>query len=397
LQDDHILVVDDNATNRAVLANQLRAWGMRVAEAADGPSALQVLARAAAVGKPFQTAILDMQMPGMDGATLGRAIRADAALTTMRLVLLTSLGQPCADQPLADLGLAACLTKPARKAELLQSLLARVPESTQSAPPRPIHRPHWERLRILLAEDNITNQKVTVALLKKLGLRADTVASGAEAIEALRTLPYDLVLMDVQMPEMDGLTATGLLRSPETGVSNPRLPVIAMTAHAMQGDLEICLAAGMDDYIVKPVTFQSLASVLETWLPREAAGATGPAAGAAELPSPTFDEAGFMERMLGDKALACEIIRSFLADVPQQIQALKVALQAADPVSTVRHAHTVKGVAATVNAEALRAVAAAMEQAAHAGDLAAVAARLPQLETEFASLQVTLLAFSPVL
>ena len=137
--------------------------------------------------------------------------------------------------------------------------------------------------------------------------------------------------------------------------------------------------------------------MLEKWLPREAAGATGPAAGAAELPSPTFDEAGFMERMLGDKALACEIIRSFLADVPQQIQALKVALQAADPVSTVRHAHTVKGVAATVNAEALRAVAAAMEQAAHAGDLAAVAARLPQLETEFASLQVTLLAFSPVL
>ena len=394
LQGSHILVVDDNATNREVLTTQLRAWGVRVAEAHDGATALQILARAAADGEPFGTAVLDMQMPGMDGAMLGRAIRADATLKAMRLVLLTSLGQPGTDQPLTDLGLAACLTKPARKSELLHGLLDHVPEVTPQAPSHPLQRLHWDGLRILLAEDNITNQKVTVALLKKLGLRADTVASGTEALEALRTLPYDLVLMDVQMPEMDGLTATRLLRAPESPVRNPRLPVIAMTARAMQGDREMCLAAGMDDYVVKPVTFQSLAGVLEKWLPQQAAPpAASAAVSTAAPPPPTFDKALFMERMLGDETLAREIVHCFLEDMPQQIEALRVALQAADPASSMRQVHTIKGAAANVNAEALRALAFEMEQAACAGLLAAVAARLPDLEAQFASLKIALLGF----
>ena len=271
-----ILVVDDNATNREVLTVQLRAWGMRVEEAPDGPAALKILARAVADGDPFQTAILDMQMPDMDGATLGRTIRADAATRGIRLVLLTSLGQTGSSLVTEDPGFVACLTKPARKSEILRSLLAHAPSpapATPSATPTPPRtegrKPFGRTFRILLAEDNAINQKVVAALLKKLDLRADTVANGVEALEALSTLPYDIVLMDVQMPEMDGLTATRQIRSPESAVRNHRIPVIAMTARAMKGDQEICIAAGMDDYLAKPITIETLAAALEKWLPTE--------------------------------------------------------------------------------------------------------------------------------
>jgi len=280
----HILVVDDNATNREVLTTQLRAWGMRVEEAPDGPAALKELVRASQAGDPFRTAILDMQMPGMDGISLGLAIRADAAVKAMRLLLLTSLGQPSSSQALTDVGFASCLTKPARKSDLLRSLLTRTPSAMPQALPRLIHNAQGGTFRILLAEDNITNQKVAAALLKKLGLRADAVANGSEALHALETLPYDLVLMDVQMPEMDGLTATRIIRDPASSVRNRRIPVIAMTARAMQGDREICLEAGMDDYVVKPVTLQSLAKVLDRWL---APTAEHPqAAGTDDAPAP---------------------------------------------------------------------------------------------------------------
>ena len=268
-----ILIVDDNATNREVLTAQLCAWGMRVAEAPDGPTALKMLARAIADGDPFQTAILDMQMPDMDGATLGETIRADAAMRDIRLVLLTSLGKTGSGQMMADPGFAACLTKPAHRSELLRSLLIHAPTPVS---PRPKTRKQSKgTYRILLAEDNIINQKVVAALLKKLDLRADTVANGEEALQALTTLPYDLVLMDVQMPEMDGLTATRRIRSADSAVQNHQIPIIAMTAHALKGDRDICMAAGMDDYLAKPITTESLTIVLEKWLPAEPCFSSG--------------------------------------------------------------------------------------------------------------------------
>jgi len=271
LQGVHILVVDDNATNREVLTTRLCSWGMRAEEASDGPAALQLLARAGADGDPFPVAILDMQMPDMDGAALARAIRADATLKDIRLILLSSASQPGGGKSVADIAFTSCLTKPARTSEILRCLL--VPSPSDVASSRPARKPFGNGFRILLAEDNIINQKVAVALLTKLGLHADAVANGEEALHALATLPYDLVLMDVQMPDMDGLTATRRIRSPDSAVLNHRIPVIAMTAHAMQGDQEICLAAGMDDYSPKPITFESLAAVLAKWLP--AAPGTG--------------------------------------------------------------------------------------------------------------------------
>jgi PAS domain S-box-containing protein len=273
LRGTRVLVVDDNATIRRVLTAQLMAWGVRAEATADGPTALQALYRARDAGDPFLAAMLDRQMPGMDGAALGRAIKADETLKDIRLVLLTLLGQRGDLKDMEQIAFAAHLTKPVRPSELFGCLSA-VLTATAVAPPKPpiVPRPAVRDLlrggaRILLAEDNIVNQKVALGILRKLGLRADVVANGVEALKALETIPYDLVLMDMQMPEMDGLEATREIRNPQSAALNHEIPIIAMTASAMQSDLDLCLDAGMSDYVTKPVAPQTLAEVLDQWLP----------------------------------------------------------------------------------------------------------------------------------
>jgi len=268
-------VVDDNATSREVLKAQLTSWGVRSEEVADGPTALQVLYKAQAAGDPFRAAILDMQMPDMDGITLATTIKADAKLREIHLVLLTSMGQQGDARKMAEIGFSASLSKPVRESDLLDSLAivlagqnmwqAMQPLFTQQMIPEINGRAS----RILLAEDNIINQMVAVGLLKKLGLRSDAVENGAEAVKALETIPYDLVLMDVQMPVMDGLEATRKIRDPNSAVLNHQIPVIAVTAGVMQRNRERCMEAGMNDYIAKPVSPQTLAEVLAKWLPKE--------------------------------------------------------------------------------------------------------------------------------
>jgi CheY-like chemotaxis protein/HPt (histidine-containing phosphotransfer) domain-containing protein len=254
-------------------------------------------------------------------------------------------------------------------------------------------------IRILLAEDNITNQQVALGILKKLGLRADAVANGVEAVKALEALPYDLVLMDVQMPEMDGFEATCQIRNPHSAVRNHRIPIIAMTAGAMQGDREKCLEAGMNDYVAKPISPQALAEALEKWLPREAAAAPKQATGKPEeavLVSAeasevqVFDMAGMMARMMDDEDLARTVVGGFLEDLPKLIKALKGYLEAGDVPGTERQSHTIKGASANMGGEALRKVAFEMEKAAKAGDLKSVAARLPELEIQFARLKTAM-------
>ena len=296
----HVLVVDDNATNREVLMAQLAAWGVRSEEAPDGFMALQALYLARDSGDPFRLAILDMQMPGMDGEALARAIKADEKLKDTRLVLCSSLGQRGDARRMQEIGFDAYLIKPVRHGEIIDCLSAvlagtagkkegkrgdssRFLQQNSGAVPPFSCPPFFQHIvtrhtisemrrgvfRILLAEDNITNQQVAVGILKKLGLRADAVANGLEAVKALETLPYDLVLMDVQMPEMNGLEATRHIRNPQSAVRNHQIPIIAMTAGAMQGDREKCLEAGMNDYVSKPISPQTLAEALDRWLPRE--------------------------------------------------------------------------------------------------------------------------------
>jgi len=254
--------------------------------------------------------------------------------------------------------------------------------------------------RILLAEDNITNQQVALGILKKLGLRADAVANGAEAVKALETLPYDLVLMDVQMPEMDGLEATRAIRHPQSAVRNHHIPIIAMTANAMQGDRQTCLDAGMNDYVSKPIAPQALAEALDTWLPKDTAATTEDAPDASERTSavsaqehaeepeaPVFDRAGMLARLMDDEELARTVTEAFLDDIPRQIEALRGYLDAGDVAGAERQAHTIKGVSATVGGQGLRAVAFEMEKAARARDVSAVKARMADLEGQFEALK----------
>jgi PAS domain S-box-containing protein len=268
------LVVEDNATARNVLITQLAARGGRADAAFDGPSALQVLTEARKAGDPFHIAIIDLHLQGLDGATLAQVIQADDSLRETGIILLTSLEHRIAEKDTQTLRGAASLTKPVRQSELLECLSAILTDSTtfHSTPPRPatptIRASAREDLRILVAEDNKVNREVAIRNLQRLGLQADAVVNGEEAIKALATEPYDLVLMDVQMPDMDGIEAARIIRDPNSTVRCHEIPIIAMTASALQGDRERCLEAGMNDYIAKPVSLQALAVALDAWLPQ---------------------------------------------------------------------------------------------------------------------------------
>jgi CheY-like chemotaxis protein/HPt (histidine-containing phosphotransfer) domain-containing protein len=405
-----VLIVDDNATSREILMTRLTSWGMRPSQVEDGPTALQRLHRAAAEDAPFRLAVLDMQMPGMDGEALGRAIKADPRISGTRMVMLTSLGARGDAKAFADLGFSGYLTKPVRHQELRGVLSLALGEAAAAA--RPIVTRHTARealpdfsnrkARILLAEDNITNQQVALGILKKFGLTADAVANGREAVHALKMLPYDLVLMDVQMPEMDGLEATRHIRNPQSAIPNRNIPIIAMTAHAMQGDRDRCLEAGINDYVSKPVSPRALAETLEKWLPgksefrsqesevgrQEVKGGSQKSEVRSreeeEPPSPViWDRAGMLERLMDDEELAGTILRGFLDDLPRQIEALDAFLTSGDAAGAERQAHTIKGAAANVGGEALRAVAFKMEQAGKAGDLEVVKKCMKELTAAF--------------
>ncbi|HYX40603.1 MAG TPA: response regulator, partial [Pyrinomonadaceae bacterium] len=274
-----VLVVDDNATNRKILSHQLSSWGMIHAEADSGARALEMLRAAAARHEAYDLAILDLMMPGMDGFELARAIKAEPEIAGLPLVLLTSFGQRGDGATAHTAGVAAYLTKPVRQSQLFDCLSNVISQAHSAQAADAANAPVAAQLLtrhtlqetklmsnklILLAEDNIVNQKVAVRQLQKLGYRADAVANGREALEALGRIPYDLVLMDCQMPEMDGYEATAEIRHREGATKHT--PIVAMTANALAGDRQKCLAAGMDDYVSKPVKPEELAAVLDRLL-----------------------------------------------------------------------------------------------------------------------------------
>jgi len=255
-------------------------------------------------------------------------------------------------------------------------------------------------VRILLAEDSITNQMVAQGILNKLGLRADIAANGKEAVEALRTIPYDLVLMDLQMPEMDGLEATRIVRGAGSATKNCTIPIIAMTAHAMPGDRKICLDAGMDDYIAKPVTAAALSALIEKWLAKldgKDEQKVAPLVAGQEIPSGNvrgktpgafvFDEEALVERAMGDRELAQAIAHSFLADVSDRIEALQSHLAAGDAKAVQLQAHTIKGASATVGGEGVTQLASAIEKSGKAGDLVVARSSFDELVSEFERLK----------
>ncbi len=265
-----VLVVDDNATNRRCLEVALSTWGLDVDSVPDGPCALAQLRATHHDSTPYALALLDMHMPAMDGLTLARAIIADPALATIRLILLSSWGQRGDARTAQAAGIAAYLPKPVRHSQMYQTIMTVLHTTAAGTRPPSITRHRVAEaqatghLRVLVAEDNVVNQRVAIRLLEKLGCSVDAVANGREAVDALAHVPYALVFMDCQMPEMDGYAATAAIRASEMS-QGTHTPVIAMTAHAMVGDREQCLAAGMDDYVSKPVTAEALRTVLQQW------------------------------------------------------------------------------------------------------------------------------------
>jgi signal transduction histidine kinase/CheY-like chemotaxis protein len=284
-----VLIVDDNEVNRRLLHEQIMSWGMRDGSSDGGAGALQELGAAQRVGDPYRIVLLDYQMPEMDGVAVARAIKGDPLISDVVVVLLTSVGRWSEVRLLEGASIDAWLVKPVRQSQLLSTLATAwskrleaspntaVPAIAKAASERSEYlatmketlasRGSGSRVRVLLAEDNTINQKVATLLLGKLGIRPDVAANGREAVEMLELVPYDLIFMDCQMPEMDGYAASRQIRRSET--AGRRVAIVAMTAEAMAGSREVCLAAGMDDYITKPVELEEIFEALRKWLPEK--------------------------------------------------------------------------------------------------------------------------------
>ena len=389
-----ILVVDDNETNRQVLTAQLHAWGVRTRVASDGPQALEILRQAKRDGVCFHVALLDMQMPLMDGIALANVIRDEPAYSEMLLVLLTSLDHPGGSAQVKEAGFAAWLTKPVRPSELyniLSDILAGQSAWSASESPSAECTPAEDiairpalAARALLVEDNPVNTLVARKYLIKLGLTVDAVENGFAALEALTKFTYDLVFMDVQMEGMDGYEATHRIRTSTDKRFKPSIPIIAMTAHAMQSDRAKCLAAGMDDYVSKPIEFTVLAQTVAKWLPKKA-GLTEEiqVSSGFSAAHDVWNHAALVERMMGDATIVQKITSVFLADIPCRLDALQACLSNGDPTGAGHEAHTIKGASANVGATNMAVIASDMEKAGKAGDQETLKKRMEDLYAAF--------------
>jgi len=406
-----VLGVDDSETNRKVLAGMLDSWGCNHVEVPSAEVALDTLRQAVLEGDPFRVAVLDMCMPGTDGETLAKAIKADPELRETALVMMTSVGARGDATRVEKLGFSAYLVKPVRQSHLYDCLAAiagrdliRTVGPDTSGPIITRHtlaEQAKRRVRILLAEDNVVNQKVALKILEKMGYRADVVGDGLQAVEALRARSYDLVLMDVQMPDVDGMEATRRVRETGSGVLNPRVPIVALTAHAMAGDRQKCLDAGMDDYLAKPIKSAELAAILARWAqPVTVETCTsigekpGPEMDAGQestswdiMNEAVFDEGVLLALLAGDRVSAAEIVNEYMKDTPAQVSRLRAAVERNDADEVRSRAHNLKGAAASVGAGALRRLATALDERAATGDLADAPALLRDIEQQFELLQ----------
>jgi two-component system sensor histidine kinase/response regulator len=383
-----VLVVDDNRTNGLILEEMLRNWGMQPSVVQGGLAALEIMTKAQASGKPFPLALLDLQMPGMDGFALASRIKQNPALADVVLILLSSSGQRGDTSRCRELGISCYLTKPVQQSELLDAILATLgaPKSDDSGPvlvTRHVLRESRRGGRILLAEDNVVNRQLAVRLLEKHGHRVVVATNGREAVAALDKEPMDLILMDVQMPEMDGLEATAAIREREK-VTGAHLPIIAMTAHAMKGDREKCLASGMDGYITKPIQIRELLEVIDKHLSATvmAAPAMPAAAPAAEVSLAVLDPKALLERVEGDRELLSSLIRIFESEAPVMLYEVRKALAARDEKALERAVHTFKGCLGNLAAPAALEATGQLEAICRAGNFTAAEIAFPALERE---------------
>ncbi|HVQ74481.1 MAG TPA: response regulator, partial [Candidatus Binatia bacterium] len=388
-----VLVVDDSATSRRILVEMLDLAGMAVTAADSVAAGLEALVAAEARGAPYVIVLSSVRHVDEGSFELVAAIRADRALAGTRVLMLSSSIQPHQTERAHALGMLTCLTKPVTRPELLHAVLTAVASTTGDraaafgpaeavgpGPPRP--------LSILLADDHPVNQLVARRLLERAGHTVTVVANGREALAAAERQTFDAIFMDVQMPEMDGYEATAGIRARERATGG-HVPIIALTAHAMKGDAERCLAAGMDAYVTKPIRPDELVQALATLVPGTLAGATGTAAG----PAAALDAEAMLAAVEGDHALLGDLAAIFLEDTPARMGELRRALSAGDAASVFRTAHSLKGALGALGARDALALAALLEDKGRNGDIADAPGALDRLEVEIDRLASLLAGF----
>ncbi len=426
-----ILVVDDNQTNRMVLIKNVEALGSRVDAVSSGAKAIESLRNAHRAGDPYHIVLLDMQMPGMDGEQTARAIKSDPSIKDVKILILTSMGQRGDAVRLEALGCSGYLLKPVKQQMLFDAVLA-VLVRNEGQPASLITRhilaeKRRTGIRLLLAEDNPVNQKLAVILLQKAGYLVDAVETGMQALEKVQTHSYSAALMDVQMPEMDGFEATRRIRAWETQ-NGRHIPIIAMTAHAMAGDRERCIEAGMDDYVAKPLEPRVLFNAIERWTQNYLADNqqnisvesnedwTGESVSSAHSADETLENAPVFQtdsspeklpdvqvdsysekfpadleaalfRFGEDRAFMMEMCQEFKDHLPARIEEFKSALRDGDIKSVGRLAHNLKGVCLNFNAEPLAEVAARLEICGRQENMTDAPALVQQIENEITRLQ----------
>jgi two-component system sensor histidine kinase/response regulator len=420
-----VLVVDDNATNRRILGDMLHNWGLKPTLAEDGMSALAALETACDEGTPFEVVVLDAQMPTMDGWMLAEHIKSDSRTSSTALMMLSSVSRPADMNRCRQLGIGVCLMKPAKQSELFNGLCetlanrseheAPFESSSITGPAVPDQREGVTRpLMILLAEDNVVNQRVAVGILEKRGHTVIVANNGREAHQAVAAQRFDLVLMDVQMPEMDGLEATAAIRRTEAD-SGRHTPIIAMTAHAMAGDRERCLAAGMDDYLSKPIQPKELLATIERVTaggepvgaandeidavpPRLAPPTVGPikadlaSPGAAASAVDPIDFEALRARVEDDQELLSEMINLFLESSPSLLAEIEVGVSHRDSRAIERAAHGLKGAMQSINAVPASRAAADLEEIGRTGNAVRAENSLACLRQEYERLVAVLSA-----
>lgn len=401
----NVLIVDDNATNREVQRKQLEKWDASVTEAQDGISALKLLRK----NPDFDMAILDMQMPGMDGASLGKMIHEDALLSKIPLIMMTSIGDAGDHRAFAKIGFKAYFTKPVTSSDLYDGIILVLDgRSSFDEPEAIITKEHLKQLpkqnnrsKILLVEDNPVNQEVAKGMLQGLGYAVDSAYDGVQALRLLTSYsendPYSLVLMDCQMPKLDGYETTKAIRSGTNGIVNPNIPIVAMTANAMKGDREKCLDAGMDDYLSKPVSAEELQGKLDTWIcvqkrvekveeiqlsdeseeisekiTREVEDQT----------QKIWDRHGFMERIGNSESLATRLIGLYKDTMPTELAQLSGFVQDGLATEAGKLAHKIKGSSGSLGAVQVAKMAESIEMAGRSEDIARLRELVPELKAK---------------
>jgi CheY-like chemotaxis protein len=374
-----VLIVDDNETNRTVLAQQLARARLTSVAVASAMDALAAVEQEQADGHPFDLAILDLHMPGVDGLMLARALRSKPDQSKLPLLLLASSTGRAVREQTNLLGFAACLTKPVRQTQLVSAIADALGVGARTG--QTVAVPQCSG-HVLVAEDNQTNQKVARLLLERLGCRVDTVANGREAVEVVEKARYDLVLMDCEMPELDGYGAAREIRRREA-VTGRYSPIVALTANAQQGEREKCLAAGMNDYLSKPIRSDELAVMVNRWMVKSPSLESPPAT----LKEPPSDPVSARLRELAqsgfDEQDLHQLITTFLDTTPITLRQLITAMDRGEWDVASRAAHSMRGSLGSVGFEALEASMGALEGLCRTGDVADARSFLSAIEREF--------------